>query len=67
MGKLTWEDNYASGGNSGLGSYGVLALFKAEVINEYIKEQQVKSVIEFGCGDGSASFLILEKNPPTAT
>ncbi|WP_253901916.1 hypothetical protein [Brevibacillus sp. HB1.3] len=37
-----WEDNYASGGNSGLGSYGVLALFKAEVINAYIKEQQVK-------------------------
>jgi SAM-dependent methyltransferase len=65
-----WEDNYASGGNSGLGSYGVLALFKAEVINEYIKEQQVKSVIEFGCGDGNqllfmkyADYLGLDISP----
>ncbi|MGG4459628.1 methyltransferase domain-containing protein [Brevibacillus porteri] len=65
-----WEDHYASGGNSGLGSYGVLALFKAEVINEYIKEQQVKSVIEFGCGDGNqllfmkyANYLGLDISP----
>jgi hypothetical protein len=52
-----WEERYLKGGNSGPGSYGQLATFKAEVINDLVKENQVKTVIEFGCGDGNQLML----------
>ncbi|GHU00812.1 hypothetical protein AGMMS49960_09720 [Betaproteobacteria bacterium] len=48
-----WERRYASGGNSGEGSYDKLAEFKAEVINAFVKSNDINSVIEFGCGDGN--------------
>lgn len=48
-----WEDRYATGGNSGAGSYNKLAVFKAEVINQFVSDHDVQSVIEFGCGDGN--------------
>ena len=47
-----WERRYAAGGNSGPGSYGDLALFKARILNEFVATQNVRSIIEFGCGDG---------------
>jgi len=56
--KLFWNDRYKDGGDSGLGSYGVLADFKAEVINEFIKNNFIESTIEFGCGDGNQVSLI---------
>jgi SAM-dependent methyltransferase len=48
-----WEDNYATGGDSGGGSYGALAEHKAEVLNAFVSEKSIRSVIEFGCGDGN--------------
>jgi len=51
--KQYWENRYVSGGNSGAGSYGRLAKFKAEVINQFVKEKKINSVVEFGCGDGN--------------
>lgn len=48
-----WEDRYASGGNSGVGSYGKFAEFKAEIINFFVTKHDLTSVIEFGCGDGN--------------
>jgi len=48
-----WEDRYKTGGNSGEGSYNKFAEFKAELINPFVKENKVNSVIEFGCGDGN--------------
>ncbi len=48
-----WEDRYSKGGNSGRGSYGELAVFKASFLNDFVRQQDVKSVIEFGCGDGN--------------
>lgn len=48
-----WEGIYAAGGTSGEGSYGRLAEFKAEVLNKFVKDNKIKSVIEFGCGDGN--------------
>ena len=51
--KKYWEDNYKGNGNSGLGSYGSLADFKSSIVNKIIEEYQVKSTIEFGCGDGN--------------
>ncbi|GAA1687910.1 hypothetical protein GCM10009830_39350 [Glycomyces endophyticus] len=47
-----WEQRYASGGNSGAGSRGELAEFKADVLNGFAAEHGVETVIEFGCGDG---------------
>lgn len=47
-----WESRYSSGGNSGDGSYGALAKFKAEILNGLVSEYGIETVIEFGCGDG---------------
>ncbi len=55
--KKYWEQRYASGGTSGAGSYGKLAEFKAEIINSFIKNNNIASVIEFGCGDGNQLSL----------
>lgn len=51
--KNYWKSRYASGGNSGSGSYEHLAIFKAEMLNAFISENLCSSVIEFGCGDGN--------------
>jgi trans-aconitate methyltransferase len=34
-----------------------LALFKAEVINAFVRDNAVQSVVEFGCGDGNQLSL----------
>jgi hypothetical protein len=48
-----WERRYVSGGNSGIGSYGKLAEFKARVVNDFVRENSITSIIEYGCGDGN--------------
>ena len=48
-----WEKRYSSGGTSGPGSYRHLAMFKADVLNRFVAEHQIETVIEFGCGDGN--------------
>ena len=53
-----WEKRYAHGGNSGGGSYGKLAEFKAEIINGFIHRHAIRSVVEFGCGDGNQLSLL---------
>lgn len=52
-----WEQNYARGGNSGAGSYGEQADFKAEVLNQFVQTHNIQSVIEFGSGDGNQLSL----------
>ena len=52
-----WEERYVSGGNSGAGSYGKFAKFKAEYLNEFVKKNKIRRVIEFGCGDGNQTKL----------
>ena len=56
-----WERRYDTGGDSGDGSYGKLAEFKAEILNALIDEHGFTTVIEFGCGDGNQ--LTLAKYP----
>ena len=46
-----WSSRYRSGGNSGTGSYGRLATFKSEILNNFVKKHALDTVIEFGCGD----------------
>ena len=48
-----WEQRYREGRTSGAGSYNRLAEFKAVVINDFVKENGVRSVVELGCGDGN--------------
>jgi SAM-dependent methyltransferase len=54
-----WENRYRGGGTSGSGSYGHLADFKAEILNEFVRTKEVESVIEFGCGDGAQLELAI--------
>lgn len=51
--KKYWQDRYLSNGTSGPGSYGKLSLFKAKVINDFVDEKNIKTVLDFGCGDGN--------------
>ncbi len=55
--KRYWEERYREGRDSGVGSYGKIAEFKAEVINESVRENEIESAIEFGCGDGNQLSL----------
>ncbi len=50
--KSYWERRYRLGGTSGEGSGGRLAGFKAEILNAFVRDNAVRSVVEFGCGDG---------------
>lgn len=52
-----WETRYASGRDSGSGSHGRLARFKAQFLNDFVKQHNIKSVLELGCGDGAQLFL----------
>ncbi len=48
-----WEERYAKGRTSGEGSYGKLAEFKAQVLNQFVLKNNINTVIEYGCGDGN--------------
>lgn len=41
------------GGNSGAGSYNKIAIFKAKIMNQFVAENDIQHVIEFGFGDGA--------------
>ena len=56
-----WRKRYQLGGDSGTGSAGVAATYKASVLNEFVAREGVASVVEFGCGDGRQ--LALAKYP----
>lgn len=47
-----WEHRYRFSGGSGAGSTGKLAEFKAGFLNAFVAEHGIRSIIEFGCGDG---------------
>jgi SAM-dependent methyltransferase len=47
-----WLRRYRLGGDSGTGSGGVSASYKAQVLNRFVVDHQVQDVVEFGCGDG---------------
>jgi len=60
--KLYWGERYKNGGNSGAGSYNNLAIFKAEIINKFIEECNIQSIIDYGVGDGNQLKLINTEN-----
>jgi SAM-dependent methyltransferase len=48
-----WEKRYAKGGHSGAGSYNEIAAFKTKTINAFIKDYDIKKILDYGCGDGA--------------
>jgi hypothetical protein len=60
--KNYWENRYKQGGNSGLGSYNNLALFKADIINDFIQKNNINTIIDYGVGDGNQLKLINTEN-----
>lgn len=52
-----WQDRYKLGGTSGAGSYGRLAQFKADFLNNFVRENAIQTVVEYGCGDGAQLSL----------
>lgn len=60
--KKYWDDRYIQGGNSGAGSYNDLAENKAGVINEFINEKNIQTLIDFGVGDGNQLMYINTKD-----
>src|SRR3989442_2092260 len=57
-----WIKRYAAGGNSGAGSCNALAKYKAEILNAFVRQRNIESVIEYGCGDGSQLLLAEYRN-----
>jgi len=57
-----WENRYREGGNSGAGSYGDTAIFKAKVINQILEENDIRTILDFGCGDGAQLSLLKLEN-----
>jgi hypothetical protein len=65
-----WDRRYAKGGNSGAGSYGKTAQWKADVVNTWVSDRDMGSVIDWGCGDGNQlglaryeRYLGLDRSP----
>jgi hypothetical protein len=52
-----WDSRYVLNGNSGIGSYGRLAKFKARILNDFVEKRNILNIIEFGCGDGNQYSL----------
>ena len=60
--KRFWNDTYKAGNTSGPGSYNEFAKFKADVINDFLGRNQIKSIVDYGVGDGNQLKLINTEN-----
>ena len=60
--KEYWNERYNQGGNSGSGSYNNLSIFKADIINSFITNNNIQSIIDYGVGDGNQLKLIHTEN-----
>ena len=47
-----WEQRYTDERDSGPGSRGEHRQFKANFLNKFVEQNNIGSVLEFGCGDG---------------
>jgi SAM-dependent methyltransferase len=53
-----WDRRYREGRSSGAGSEGNEGQYKADYVSDFIHNRDVKSVIDWGCGDGQVLELI---------
>lgn len=56
-----WKDRLQTIGDAGAGSGGPMRLFKIDTINDFIRENRVQSVLDFGYGDCRVSAFIRSK------
>lgn len=57
-----WEERYYYGGNSGKGSYFQEAIEKADYLNAKIKQYNIDTIVDIGCGDGNNLKLFEIRN-----
>ena len=57
-----WEEHYKKGGDSGAGSRDHLSEFKAKIVNNFIKNNNINTLIEIGCGDGNIISMLNVNN-----
>ena len=57
-----WEQRYKKGGFSGNGSRGDEVKRKADFVNDFIDQNNIETLIDFGCGDGEFCSLLDIKN-----
>lgn len=53
-----WDARYREGRTSGAGSEGDEGAYKAAYVSRFIAEHDVKTVVDWGCGDGQVLDLI---------
>jgi trans-aconitate methyltransferase len=53
-----WDRRYREGRTSGAGSEGDEGAYKAAYLSKFIADRDVKTVIDWGCGDGQVLELI---------
>ncbi len=53
-----WTKRYEVGMGSGIGSRGQLAHYKAEFVNDFIRDHAIGSLIDLGCGDGHIAAML---------
>lgn len=53
-----WERRYRDGRTSGAGSEGDEGAYKAEYLSRFLADRDVKTVVDWGCGDGQVLKLV---------
>lgn len=53
-----WDRRYRDGRTSGAGSEGDEGRYKAEYLSRFLAEHDVKTVVDWGCGDGQVLELV---------
>lgn len=61
-----WEARYASGGNSGAGSYGPEGQWKTEQVRYAAVKHAVESILDLGSGDGAMADSLFRALPKVA-
>lgn len=58
-----WERRYRQGRTSGAGSEGEAAIAKAQHVDALLEREQIRSVIDWGCGDGEVLSHVQSRVP----
>jgi SAM-dependent methyltransferase len=53
-----WDRRYRDGRTSGAGSEGDEGAYKAEYLSRFLADHDVKTVVDWGCGDGQVLELV---------
>lgn len=53
-----WDRRYRDGRTSGAGSEGADAAYKAAYLSKFIADHDVKTIVDWGCGDGQVLELV---------